>query len=73
MGYSMGIGYPPDWGERTMSVRPGDPTLLSTNTTFHLMPGIWADDWGVEISKPILVTETGCERLAEVSQALIIK
>ena len=23
IGYSVGLGYPPDWGEHTMSLRPG--------------------------------------------------
>ena len=27
-GYSIGLSYPPDWGERTMSLRPGDRTEL---------------------------------------------
>jgi ectoine hydrolase len=27
-GYSIGASYPPDWGERTMSLRPGDKTVL---------------------------------------------
>ena len=27
-GYSIGLSYPPDWGERTMSLRPGDRTRL---------------------------------------------
>ena len=25
-GYPIGLSYPPDWGERTMSLRPGDRT-----------------------------------------------
>ena len=28
-GYSIGLSYPPDWGERTMSLRPGDRTGCS--------------------------------------------
>ena len=27
-GYPIGLSYPPDWGERTMSLRPGDRTEL---------------------------------------------
>ena len=73
MGYSIGIGYPPDWGERTMSIRPGDKTILRPNCTFHLMPGIWMNDWGVEISEPVLVTDSGCESLANVNRDLFVK
>ena len=28
-GYPIGLSYPPDWGERTMSLRPGDTPCLS--------------------------------------------
>src|SRR5213083_2346478 len=27
-GYPIGASYPPDWGERTMSLRPGDRSVL---------------------------------------------
>ena len=46
IGYSIGVGYPPDWGERTMSLRPGDTTVLEANMTFHMILGIWMDGWG---------------------------
>ncbi|MDR1546469.1 MAG: M24 family metallopeptidase [Deltaproteobacteria bacterium] len=63
LGYSIGASYVPDWGERTVSLRPDDHTVLGPNMTFHLMPGIWEDDLGFESSEPFLVTETGCEPL----------
>ena len=31
LGYSTGIGYPPDWGEHTMSIRINDKTVLKPN------------------------------------------
>lgn len=61
LGYSIGASYVPDWGERTISLRPGDKTVLQPNMTIHLMPGIWEDDLGFESSEPFLVTENGCE------------
>ena len=60
-GYSIGIGYPPDWGEHTLSIRKNDMTELKPNVTFHLMAGMWMDTWGIEISESIRVTEKGCE------------
>ncbi|MGA8260869.1 MAG: M24 family metallopeptidase [Arenicellales bacterium] len=72
-GYAIGLNYPPDWGEHTISLRPGDKTILQPNTAFHFMPGIWMNDWGVEISEPVLVTENGCETLADVPRKLIVK
>jgi len=35
----MGLGYPPDWGEHTASIRPGDETVLEENMTFHRSRG----------------------------------
>ncbi|TCT22647.1 Xaa-Pro dipeptidase [Melghiribacillus thermohalophilus] len=63
IGYSTGLSYPPDWGERTASLRPGDLTILEPNMVFHLIPGIWLDDCGVEISQTFRVTENGIETL----------
>ncbi|MGO4888957.1 M24 family metallopeptidase [Anaerobacillus sp. MEB173] len=73
IGYSTGLNYPPDWGEHTASLRQGDKTILQPNMTFHLIPGIWFDDFGVEISESFRVTETGCETLADVPRNLITK
>jgi len=70
VGYPIGLSYPPDWGERTMSLRPGDTTELQPGMCFHFMPGIWQDDWGIEISEPFRVTEHGAEKFAEVPRAL---
>ncbi|MCB1814990.1 MAG: ectoine hydrolase DoeA, partial [Candidatus Competibacteraceae bacterium] len=60
-GYPIGLSYPPDWGERTMSLRKGDKTELQANMTFHFMTGLWADDWGLELTESILITDTGVE------------
>lgn len=73
MGYSMGLNYPPDWGEHTASLRPGDHTILQPNMTFHLIPGIWTENMGVEISESFRVTETGCEVLADFPRELMVK
>lgn len=73
IGYSMGLNYPPDWGEHTASIRQGDTTILKPNMTFYLTPGIWHDDVGVEISESFRVTENGCELLADVPRNLICK
>ncbi|MDR0622640.1 MAG: M24 family metallopeptidase [Deltaproteobacteria bacterium] len=72
LGYSIGASYVPDWGERTVSLRPGDKTVLQPNMTFHLMPGIWEDDLGFESSEPFLVTETGCEPLTSYKRGILI-
>jgi ectoine hydrolase len=72
-GYPIGISYPPDWGERTMSLRPSDESVLQPGMTFHFMPGLWADGWGLEITESILITETGCETFANFPRQLFVK
>ncbi|WP_199252591.1 M24 family metallopeptidase [Chachezhania sediminis] len=58
-GYPIGISYPPDWGERTISFRESDETVLEPGMTFHFMPGLWMEDWGLEITETILIREGG--------------
>jgi len=58
-GYPIGLSYPPDWGERTISLRSEDETVLEPGMTFHFMPGLWMSDWGLEITESILIKETG--------------
>lgn len=73
IGYSMGLNYPPDWGERTASIRPGDTTVLQPNMTFHLIPAIWLDEYGFEVSESFRVTETGHETFMNFPRQLFIK
>jgi ectoine hydrolase len=58
-GYPIGLSYPPDWGERTISLREEDETVLQPGMTFHFMPGLWMDDWGLEITESILIKDSG--------------
>lgn len=71
IGYSIGIGYPPDWGERTISLRSEDQTILQANMTFHLMCGMWMEGYGYEVSESIRVTETGVETFTSYERGLI--
>jgi ectoine hydrolase len=73
VGYAIGMSYPPDWGERTMSLRAGDKTALKAGMTFHFMPALWLDDGGIEMTEPILITATGCERLTTTPPGLVVK
>ena len=72
LGYSIGIGYPPDWGERTISLRPGETTELAAGMALHVILGMWMDGWGYEMSEPVVVTDTGVERLTDLPQELTI-
>jgi len=73
VGYSYGLNYVPDWGEHTVSLRPGDKTILEPGMTLHFMPGIWLETYGFECSEPLLITENGCEKFIEFPQKLFVK
>mgnify|MGYP001379105329 FL=1 len=72
-GYSIGIGYPPDWGEQTFNILKGDKTVLQPNVTFHMIAVMQFGDWGVEASEAVRVTETGSELFCNLSRELHIK
>ncbi|MDE0589413.1 M24 family metallopeptidase [Halocynthiibacter sp. C4] len=73
-GYPIGLSYPPDWGERTISLRDNDDTILEPGMTFHFMPGLWMDDWGLEITESILIKPEGpAECFCDRPQKLFVK
>jgi len=72
-GYSIGLSYPPDWGERSLSLRRGDRTVLQPGMCFHFMPALWLDDGGIEITESVLITDHGHEKLCTLPGALFIR
>jgi Xaa-Pro dipeptidase len=74
-GYSVGIGFPPDWSEgRTLAIKQGDPTILQANMTFHLLSNLWYEDKSlVSFSETIRVTDTGCEVLTNFPRELFVR
>lgn len=61
--YSVGINYPPDWGEgHIMSLWPNDERELRPGMTFHLVPGVIVPKrYLISVTETVLVTDTGCE------------
>ena len=39
--------------------RSEDETVLEPNMPFHFMPGLWMQDWGIEITESIRIREDG--------------
>ena len=72
VGYSIGLAYPPDWGERTASIRDGDMTELEEGMCFHFQSGVWLENYGAAISEPFVVTERGGERFCNVDRKLFL-
>lgn len=73
MGYTVGLSYPPVWTEDTAYFKPGEKTILKPNMTFHMMPGMWLDGFGVAITETLRVTENGCETITKFPRELFVK
>lgn len=58
IGYSIGVGYAPDWGEHTLSFRAGETTLIPENAVVHIILGMWMDGWGMELSETIHIDDS---------------
>jgi ectoine hydrolase len=71
-GYSVGMAYPPDWGEHSASFRLGDRTELRPGMAFHFMSGLWFGDWGIEITESILINDGRPECLSNYPRKLIV-
>lgn len=71
-GYSVGINYPPDWGEgHIFSVWADDDRQIQEGMALHLVPGIFVPGRHlIVISDTVLVTSTGCEILTDFSRDL---
>ena len=75
LGYSIGISYPPDWGEgEIISLRQDEHRPFVPGMTFHMPPlCLKYREYGIGFSESIVVTQTGCERLSKLSREVIIK
>lgn len=71
-GYSVGINYPPDWGEgHIMSLWEDDERTLAAGMTFHLVPGVIVPKrYLISVTDTVLVTETGCELITRFPRGL---
>jgi len=73
-GYSIGIAYPPDWGEgHIMSLRSKDPRVLRPGMTFHIPPALFIyGETAIGNSETILVTDSGCEVITNFPRMLYV-
>ncbi len=70
-GYAIGIGFPPNWSEgKFLSLRANDPTVLEPGMTFHCVPTLFGEQFGMCFSESVLVTDSGCEVLTEFPRKL---
>jgi len=65
-GYTVGVGYPPTWAETIGFICEGAEDVFQAGMAFHLPIGMRVPGrFGVSLSETVLVTETGCEALAD--------
>ena len=71
--YGIGIAFPPNWAEgHIYAIRPDDPMELQENMTFHVIPTMFREGFGMAISDSVRVTATGCEVLTRYPRDLVI-
>ena len=74
-GYSMGINFPPGWGEgAVLDLSDGNPTVLRPGMVFHIpQPYRVPGEQTVATSETVLVTATGREVLTQFPRELFRK
>ncbi len=71
--YGIGIGFPPNWSEgHIYAIRPDDPLVLQPNMTFHVIPTLFKETFGMCFSDSVRVTEDGCELLTNFPRRLFM-
>ncbi|MEE4361689.1 MAG: Xaa-Pro peptidase family protein [Pseudomonadales bacterium] len=75
LGYSVGVNYPPDWGEgEIMSLCRGEQRVLEPGMVFHLVPlCLVYRQFGIGFSETVRITEDGCERFSELPLAIPVR
>ena len=73
-GYSVGIGFPPDWVEHSMYLHEGDERPLQAGMTFHSPIGYFipAKDVAAYYSETWVVTENGGVPLTTMPRELVV-
>lgn len=72
-GYSVGLNFPPDWGEgHFLELREGDQTVLRPGMVFHVPQTFRVDGYPpAGFSETVLVTESGSEVLTRFPRELL--
>jgi Xaa-Pro dipeptidase len=75
LGYSIGVNYPPDWGEgEIISLRKGERRPLEVGMTFHMVPlCLVYREFGIGFSETVRVTDSGCERFSTLPRTIVVK
>lgn len=71
--YGIGLGFPPNWSDSFMQIRPDDNRVLVPGMCFHLVPALYSKGVGaVCCSMSIEITENGCKPLTPIEPKLFV-
>ncbi len=75
VGYSLGVGYPPTWGEgHIIDLKHHDTRELRPGMVFHVTPAMRQHrEYGVGISETVSVTDSGAEVITSFSRELFVR
>ncbi len=72
--YSIGIGFPPEWGDCSTAITEGDDTMLQSGMAFHCTTSLRdPGKYGATVSETIVITDDGCEVLTDLPRELVCK
>ena len=73
-GYSVGIGFPPEWSDSPAAIREESPLVLQPGMVFHCSTSFRElGQYGAAISETVAVTAGGCEVLTHFPRALAVR
>jgi len=73
-GYSIGLAFPPDWGEAIISIQENGEEVIKPGMVFHVILSLRLEELGgTGFSETIEVTSDGAKVLGDVDRHLLIK
>src|SRR5208282_6116011 len=72
-GYSIGLAFPPDWGEAIISIQENGEEVIKPGMVFHVILSLRLEELGgTGFSETIAVTSDGAKVLGDVDRHLLI-
>jgi Xaa-Pro dipeptidase len=73
-GYSVGLGFPPEWSDcPSLLIRQGDTQPIEAGMVFHCSTSLRdVGNVGATCSETVLVTDSGCESLTAQQRGLTV-
>ncbi len=73
-GYSVGLGFPPEWNDSPVEITVNSETILQPGMVFHCNTSLRdVGRYGTAFSETVLVTDRGCDVLTNGPRVLVVK